>query len=235
MQRFSFGASEQGVRESLTLLDSITDQLTRSVVDDVHLSARTAELVKMLSSHLRAKFIRLQAPNSGSTGSSRENSRHPTPHGQQDPPSLQRHSISHQGQQQVPTALNSHFVFGHGHGDDLPQLHDPLAGIQPQSMSDLSNVTYMPPLNYNAYMESHDGVDQNPADFGSGIGDWFALPLDNFFSTDPAPVHQGFGGIGPTVGSKDMLEFITNEQYDRWDGGNGPGGLGRNGNGYHQG
>jgi hypothetical protein len=185
----------------------------------------------MLSSHLRAKFIRLQAPNSGSTGSSRDNSRHQTPHGQQDQPSSQQQPFGQPGQhhqQQARNALNNQFVFG----------HDPLAGIQAQSMSDLANITYMPPLNYNAYMEGNDGVEPNPADFGPGVdvlGDWFALPLDNFFSTDPAPVHQGFGGIGPTVGSKDMLEFITNEQYDRWDGGNGAGNFGRNGNGYHQG
>ena len=219
----------------MTLLDSITDQLTLSVVDDVHLSARTAELVKMLSSHLRAKFIRLQAPNSGSAGSSRENSRHQTPHRQQDPASSHQAFVSQPGQQpgQQParTAINNQFVFS----QDVPRLPDPLADIQAQSMSDLANITYMPPLNYNAYMNGDEGVEQNPTDFATGVdglGDWFALPLDNFFSTDPAPVHQGFGGIGPAVGSKDMLEFITNEQYDRWDGGDGMGPVGRNGNGY---
>lgn len=93
-------------------------------------------------------------------------------------------------------------------------------------------------------MAGNDSVEQNPSssDFVGpgvdGLGDWFALPLDNFFSTDPAqaPVNQGFGGIGPTVGSKDMLEFITNEQYDRWDGGNGfaGAGMGRGGGGEYQ-
>lgn len=226
-------------------------------MDDVHLSARTAELVKMLSSHLRAKFIRLQAPMNGSAGSSRENSRHQTPHvGQQDQTSPPREFVSHH--HQARGGLNNQFLFPshqpqHHNPHDLPRLHDPLAGIQAQSMSDLANITYMPPLNYSLYMANSDNMDQNQnnpsSDFGPGVdglGDWFALPLDNFFSTDPAqaPVHQGFGGIGPTVGSKDMLEFITNEQYDRWDGGT-PGfggagmGMGRgggngNGNGgYH--
>ncbi len=188
----------------------------------------------MLSSHLRAKFIRLQAPNSGSTGSSRDNSRHQTPNGQQDQPSSQQHFVGQPEQQQARTALDNQFVFSHS----LSRLQDPLAGIQAQSMSDVSNITYMPPMNYNAYMNGNDDVGQNPADLGPGVdglGDWFALPLDNFFSTDPAPVHQGFGGIGPTVGSKDMLEFITNEQYDRWDGGDMVGNIGRNGNGYQQG
>lgn len=201
-------------------------------MDDVHLSARTAELVKMLSSHLRAKFIRLQAPNSGSTGSSRDHSRHQTPHRQTEQASANPQYINQPGQQQqTRTAMGQPFVFA----PELSQLRDPLAGIQAQSMSELSNITYMPPMNYNAYMEGHESVEHNPADFGTsidGLGDWFALPLDNFFSTDPAPVHQGFGGIGPTVGSKDMLEFITNEQYDRWDGGDGLGNGGRNPNGY---
>jgi hypothetical protein len=187
----------------------------------------------MLSSHLRAKFIRLQAPNSGSTGSSRENSRHQTPNGQHDQTGSHPPLLSQPGQQQARTALGNQFVFSH----DLARLNDPLAGIQAQSMSDVSNITYMPPMNYNAYLSGSDSVEQHPADFGAGVdgvGDWFALPLDNFFSTDPAPVHQGFGGIGPTVGSKDMLEFITNEQYDRWDGGDGVANFGRNGNGYQQ-
>jgi hypothetical protein len=217
------------VRESLTLLDSITDHLKRSVVDDVHLSARTAELVKMLSSHLRAKFIRLQAPTGGSTGSSRENSRHHTPHRQQEQPSSHQQFVGPQGPQSAEPALNNQFAFNH----ELPRLRDPLAGIQAQSMSDLTDITYMPPMNYNAYMDGNHGVEQSPADFGPGVddpGDWFALPLNNFFTTDPAPVHQGFGGIGPTVGSKDMLEFITNEQYDRWDG---VSNFGRGGNGYN--
>ena len=202
------------------------------MVDDVHLSARTAELVRMLSSHLRAKFIRLQAPNSGSAGSSRDNSRHQTPNGHPDPPSSQQPFAGESGQQQARTSVNDQIAFSH----DVSRSQDPLAGIQAQSMSDVANITYMPPMNYNAYMDGSGGVEQGSADFGPGIdglGDWFALPLDNFFSTDPAPVHQGVGGIGPTVGSKDMLEFITNEQYDRWDGGDGLDNLGRIRNGYH--
>jgi hypothetical protein len=117
----------------------------------------------------------------------------------------------------------------------MARLQDPLAGIQAQSMSDINGVAYMPPMNYDIYLNGTDGVEQNP-DFGAGVdglGDWFALPLDNFFSTDPAPVHQGFGGIGPTVGSRDMLEFITNEQYDRWDGNDALGNPNRTG--YQQG
>lgn len=105
-------------------------------------------------------------------------------------------------------------------------------------MSDLSNITYMPPMNYNQYMNSNSAVEQSASDFEPNVdnlSDWFALPLDNFFSTDPAPVHQGFGGIGPTVGSKDMLEFITNERYDRWDGDTDMGSIGRSGNGYPRG
>lgn len=128
--------------------------------------------------------------------------------------------------------MNNQFAFS----QDVPQMPDPLADIQAHTMSELTNITYMPPLNYNAYMDVNEGVEPNSTDYGTGVGgggDWFALPLDSFFSTERAPVHSGFGGIGPAVGSRDMLEFITNEQYDRWDGGDGMGAVGRNGNGYH--
>lgn len=294
--------SEQGVREALTLLDTITDHLADSVVDDLHLSARTAELVRMLSSHLRAKFIRLQAPNNGSGGgSSGQHTRQSTPSGPPDatPSSHPRRSVevvqdpSHQqarrqehpqpppqqqplsppqqvqhphtqtplyyAQHQEQSRHPSHIAFPQ---QNLAPYRDPLAGIQAQSMRDLSNITYMPPLNYNAYMTGNHSVgadhldggaatgtetgtrtvggeintDNNTAgDFGStgavdNLGDWFALPLDNFFASDTAvPVQQGFGGIGPTVGSKDMLELITNQQYDQWTRGASGNGMGTGG------
>ena len=195
--------------------------LSKCVVDDVHLSSQTANLVKLIASSLRQKFIRIQAPSGGSETASREQSRHHSPH--------------------HPDGHVHHVVQHHSDGPDHPVVQhnqpstpfgfraaqsrgDPLAGIQAQRMTDFSNGSYMPPLNYDLYMQ---GVDPNmDPDLSSNQtlshsngpnNDWFALPLDNIFNSNMGIVDQGFGGIGPTVGDRDMLEVLTNERYDPWD------------------
>ncbi len=204
-QRFSFGASEQDVRDSLDTLDKTTDLLSNSVVDDVHISFQTASNVKMIATNLRKTFIRIQAPS----GDSREQSRHHTPHG---------HESGHESDAAIPGQPNT-FSYMNATREDT------LAGIQAQPMTDYTNVTYMPPPNYNMYMNGSDpnatfDVTANqplPNTNGFGSADWFALPLDNIFNSSMT-VDQGFGGIGPTIGDRDMLELITNENYDQWNG-----------------
>ena len=44
------------------------------------------------------------------------------------------------------------------------------------------------------------------------------MPLDNLFSLDTNTVNQGFGGIGPTFGDRDMLSVITGSQLDQISG-----------------
>ena len=83
----------------------------------------------------------------------------------------------------------------------------------------------MPPPNHaNFYPHTTmpNGVDANMANamdtmFDPNNTDWLTLPLDNLFNSSTAAVDMGFGGIGPTVGDRDMLELITNEQYDQWN------------------
>jgi hypothetical protein len=195
------------VRESLELLDQTTDLLSNCVVDDVHLSFQTANLVKLIALNLRKSFLRIQAP----TGDSREQSRHHTPHGQE---SAHENGELHQNHQNAP--------FGYKLD---PAREDTLAGIQALPMTDYHNVTYMPPPNYDMYMTGTDpnahfdvATSQALPNGAPYSSDWFALPLDNIFNSSMSTVDQGFGGIGPTVGDRDMLELITNEHYDRWDG-----------------
>ena len=206
MQRFSFGASEHDVRESLELLDQTTDLLSNCVVDDVHLSFQTANLVKLIATALRKSFLRIQAPMSDS----REQSRNHTPHG---------HEIAHENGE----VQQNHQSSSLGYKLDPPR-EDTLASIQALPMTDYHNVTYMPPPNYDMYMAgadpstNFDVATSQPLPNGTPYSsDWFALPLDNIFNSSMSVVDQGFGGIGPTVGDRDMLELITNEQYDRWD------------------
>ena len=195
------------MRESLELLDQTTDLLSNCVVDDVHLSFQTATLVRLIASALRKSFLRIQAP----TGDSREQSRHHTPHGQEN---------GHENERIQQNSHNGSF----GYKLD-PSREDTLADIQALPMTDYHNVTYMPPPNYDMYM---NGIDPNshydvttshglPSGAPYSSSDWFALPLDNIFNSAMSTVDQGFGGIGPTVGDRDMLELITNEHYDRWD------------------
>src|SRR5271170_954545 len=135
-QCFSFGASEHDVRQSLEILDQTTDLLTNCVVDDVHLSAQTARLVKMITANLRKNFIRIQAP----TGESREQSRNHTPHSHDH---ISEHIMQQRGQQ------SAHF------GYKFTQTgEDPLADIPAQYMTDLTNTMFMPPPNYNNYIDS---------------------------------------------------------------------------------
>ncbi|KAJ5690054.1 hypothetical protein N7462_004446 [Penicillium macrosclerotiorum] len=139
---------------------------------------------------------------------------------------------------------------GHPSGP-IGSTHDPLASIpaQPINSSNL-NVSFMPPppsVYYN-YYDSNSAVpardmersssnhvvssqavgDSNGANTTtSGLSDWFALPLDQFFNSSTAVVDQGLGGTGPMLGEFDMLEVLLNEGYDgnHGDGESGSGGL----------
>ena len=62
IQTFALGAKEDEVAISLQLLDATVKALRTSVVDDVHLSLRIADLLEGLTSSIRNKFVRLVAP-----------------------------------------------------------------------------------------------------------------------------------------------------------------------------
>lgn len=62
-QTFAIGAKEDEVSTSLQLLDKTVKALRTSVVDDVHLCLRIADLLERLTSNLRHKFVRLPARN----------------------------------------------------------------------------------------------------------------------------------------------------------------------------
>ncbi|KAL8664637.1 MAG: hypothetical protein Q9202_002907 [Teloschistes flavicans] len=70
LKTFALGAKEDEVSLSLELLDKTVRALRTSVVDDVHLSLRIADLLEGLTSSVRHKFVRLPARNPKSnTGS----------------------------------------------------------------------------------------------------------------------------------------------------------------------
>lgn len=222
LKRFGVGAYEADVRQALELLDQSTDLMERDVVDDVHLSSQIAGLIKLLVANLRKTFIRVQGKENGSEAASRqETPQHPASH---------QHPVHHNDASPHEPARKRPRMSATAH---RRQSRDPLEGIQAQPLEDLSNHTFMPPPNFF----QHSGVDSNmPMDPNSDPlmldpvnMDWLTLPLDNLFNSSTGTVDQGFGGIGPTVGDRDMLELITNEHYDQWNMPNMP-----NMNGYYQ-
>lgn len=214
----------------LRIVDETTTNLRDMVVDDVHLASHSADLITRLTKHLRSKFSRFTLNPGGSESVSRD--RTPAPlHLQQQTPYQQRPNGA-VPLEPIPEGLPPQ-TFGYQfegtpfqHSDGL---HDLLGQIPTQPMAELENMadSYMPPPDYNTYishMDVHGTTD--PAGSASMIAedsavpDWLAVPLNNFFDNSSMPVDQGFGGIGPTVGDKDMLELAMNSQYTRW--GDGP-------------
>jgi hypothetical protein len=59
IQSFALGAKENEVKTSLDLLDRTIKALRTSVVDDVHLCLRIADLLEGLTTSVRHKFVRL--------------------------------------------------------------------------------------------------------------------------------------------------------------------------------
>ena len=94
-------------------------------------------------------------------------------------------------------------------------------GLSSIPMGDFHNQTFMMPTNFDltnfdTSMNFDGSVDPNL--FAQSGDDWISMPLDNLFSLDTNTVNQGFGGIGPTFGDRDMLSVITGSQLDQISG-----------------
>jgi hypothetical protein len=105
-----------------------------------------------------------------------------------------------------------------GHGQRPMHEHDPLADIPARQMADLMDQTFIAPPNFNFETNDfdptfdtasldHSAVSDNPAD-------WIAMPLDGLINSGDGNVDQGFHSIGPTVGSRDMLEALINQDIN---------------------
>ncbi|EXJ78890.1 hypothetical protein A1O1_09292 [Capronia coronata CBS 617.96] len=214
LKRFSVGTHEALVRKCLQQLEKILAAMSKEYVDDVHLSSSTSRLVGHIVRNVKQTLIRVQQPGTGSASPSREQSRPQSPnnynHGH-------GHENSNDQQQNHVQAMS---VF-----QQSPELYlnDPLAGIQARPMAELASQTFVPPPNFNGNGHEVDSalddssLDHTMPNFSM---DWFALPLDNLWHNDGNTVDQGLGGLGPTVGTRDMLEVITNQDYNQmqWNG-----------------
>jgi hypothetical protein len=177
--------------------------MSKEVVDDVHLTSSTSRLVQNIVRNVKQTLIRVQQVGNGSGGPSREHSR---------PQSANSNDGNHEAHQQQAQAINLNQFNATFHMDD------PLAGIQARPMAELASQMFVPPPNFSGDGQILDSALPEDSHLDPAMTlsmDWFALPLDNLFHNDEATVDQGFGGLGPTVGTRDMLEVITNRDYNQ--------------------
>lgn len=212
----------------LRIVDDTTTNLRDMVVDDVHLASHSADLITRLTKHLRSRFSRFTINPSGSESASRDR----TP-----APIQSQHQGLHYARQNGAAPLEPipedsltqpfGYQFEGNQFQHNTDLDDLLGQIPTQPMAELENMTdsYMPPPDYNTYINHMDVPGHSDAAVSASmmaeenaIPDWLAVPLNNFFNNSTMPVDQGFGGIGPTVGDRDMLELAMNSQYTRWGG-----------------
>ena len=216
-QCFIFGATEQDVREVLELIDRCVEGMRTQVVDDVHIISDIATYASVVTTNIRSKFIRIAAPGGGSGSASRDRTplRLTEPHGHSHLAD-QRSDQSHQYQH------NSSGPFGYAFDSVNNHTVDPLADIPSQSLDATLHLggTYMPPPNFNFFMNTLDGT-ENSQGLNTGMmndstipTDWFALRMDPIINSTNTNVSSGYGGLGPAIGDRDMLELLTNDEVD---------------------
>ena len=191
------------VRKLLGLLDDVCLLLARDVVDDVHLCAQTSVLIQSIVQHVRNTMIRVANPANTSGAPSVDQSRAQTPH---------HPGLNEAGQQTqqlnnyAPTARPTY-------------TNDPLANIPARPIADfMDNNTFIAPPNYNFQTNDFDNFMDNASLDESTMSDnptdWLTLPLDGLMGQGDGNVDQGFHSIGPMVGSRDMMEVLTNQDYN---------------------
>ncbi|KAL8656152.1 MAG: hypothetical protein Q9210_000437 [Variospora velana] len=207
LKTFALGATEDEVSISLQLLDRTVKALRTSVVDDVHLSLRIADLLEGITSSIRHKFVRLPARAS--------NSNRPTPPPRSAYGSPMRATLadstdtihappqSHQQQQYQNERANS------------------LSGVPTNAINPFdtnNNISIMPPPNSGYLLNNADffytGNNTSPSTFDSSNNmeeDWLTLDLNPLLSSSDNNAGasgfqagvgndaQWFGNFGPEI------------------------------------
>lgn len=226
LKTFALGATEDDVAVSLGLLDRAVEALSTSIVDDVHVGNRFAELVETLTKRIRARFVRIAA--NGSTGISRAGSRSPSrtraptplmppPQTLQPPGHLNNlyNNLGYQPGMSRPDSPSMNFAAS-GRATPINSLY----GITAEAYDLNSNsISIMPPPGFgpNGYGSFVDQTTQYMSTPGMGYAptapdasnqDWLALPLDPLLNQWGADISQT--AMGPDVGGMDMLDILLN-------------------------
>lgn len=223
LKTFALGATEDDVAYSLELLDRGVEALRTSIVDDVHVGNRFADLMETLTRRIRSRFVRLAA--NGSSGISRAGSGSPTRTGAQTPVMGPPPQPMQQGQHLQPPYGGSVTSFPNTSVPNSPNLGFPtsgratpnpsLWGISSDPYDPTSNRhTVMPPPPLNGYGDWQQPQSQqynmgfDSTAFNQGDQDWLALPLDPLLNQWGADITQT--AMGPDVGGMDMLDILLN-------------------------
>lgn len=151
------------MRVSLELQDRTIESLRTCVVDDVHLSVTIADLLQLLTSNIRTRFLRFaptERPGDSTGGEMTLHapSRNQTPNPQEQAQEYANSKWQHNHTSQGPGGLSFDHTNNHpsNHNQNpMTTQDDPLANIpaQPINSSNL-NVSFMPPpssVYYNYY------------------------------------------------------------------------------------
>jgi len=181
IQTFALGAKEEEVAISLQLLDDTVRALRTSVVDDVHLCLRIADLLERLTSSIRNKFVRLAAPTARRTTSSSKKRRGKYPQ---------------MAAQQDSTDNNARYLFLNINNVGA---NNPLAGISTSPVNPQDdNISIMPPpndiYNMNPYTSS-----SNPQNFNQ-----------QSFEHQQPHLYTNDDNLSPQVSEEDWLTLNLN-------------------------
>lgn len=243
VQTFALGGKQVEVAISLRLLDDTVRALRTSVVDDVHLCLRIADLLERLTTSVRSQFVRLPPRSLPSLDPARRTAQH------QYDTIDNNNGSTYNPPDRFPYRTNTGDVF-----------QNPLAGIsRTYNNPHDSNISIMPPIG-NTYANNNNNAatynlsnpnpyspDQHPQqqptpqqplqqyplsnptpDFDlPSEEDWLTLDLNPLLDTSGmnGGDNQWFGAFGPeTHNNLEMLGKLVNDQY-RADG-YGEGGMG---------
>ncbi|KAL8795065.1 MAG: hypothetical protein Q9195_002362 [Heterodermia aff. obscurata] len=198
LKSFALGAKENEVMASLVLLDRTIKALRTSVVDDVHLCLRIADLLEGLTTSVRSKFVRLAGQSSTREG----NSPLPIPPGPHRPAS--RMNPSTQEDIDPDPDLNpynntnnkTNISFLPPPTNDIDYTISPANPLSPL----LINHQLYPPTNNN------DG----------GVDDWLTLDLNPLLDdSNPGGMDNAWlGNFGPEInGNLDVLGRLVSEGF----------------------
>lgn len=179
LKTFALGATEEDVAVSLALLSGAVDALRTSIVDDVHVGNRFADLVETLTHRIRSRFVRLAA--NGSTGISRAGSRSPVQAPLMPPPApLNPNPISgsYMGassqvfpQNGTGTSVPGSPSLGLSASGRATPISQSLWGISAEPYDPNSNsISIMPPPGFHGFPQPGTPGGTNNASGGSGNG-----------------------------------------------------------------